>query len=411
LQNHQESVETVQPGSRTAVNLSGVDKQHIKRGDIVAALGTVQSTRIVDVSFRHLPTASRSLKHNAEVRFFSHAAESMGYARLVDDQELKPGAEGWLQIQLKEPLALSKGDRFILRYPSPPETIGGGVILDPHPAHRWRRFKPEVIERFKTLALGTPEQLLLHLLDDHVALNLETLSDLAQVPRHETKSTVEDLITHEEIVVLSDGSLASQAGWNRLANRIIQELESYHRKHPLQPGMPREAFRSRLGLPARLFGAVVEHAEETGLLVDEGAVIRTPSHTVRFTPVQQKSIDELMALIATEPTRSPSVKEAAALLGEDVLYALFVQGKLIQVSPDVFFDAATYQDMVWQVERAIETRGSITVAQVRDLFGTSRKYVLALLEHLDAIGVTRREDDRRVLAHDRSEDDPPQGNS
>ena len=397
MQSHKAAIATAQPGSRVAVNLTGVDRDDVQRGDVLALPRTLRGSTLIDVRFRHLADAGRPLKHNAEVKFFSGAAESLAHVRLVGDRELAPGQEGWLQLRLAEPITLDKRDRFILRYPSPPQTIGGGVVLDPHPPHRWRRFKPEVLARFETLAAGTPEDLALYSLRSQTALQVPELARQTGLSPGQVERALAELATRGEVFELVDGWWMAAAAWQRVAARLSSELAAYHGQHPLRQGMPREALRSRLELNGKLFQPVLERASAQGALLDEGRVVRLPEHSVRFTAPQQDAADRLLAQFSAQPTSPPGVKEATALAGEDVLYALIEQGELVQVGEDVLFSAAAYAHMVEQVEHFIEQNGSITVAQARDLFNTSRKYVLALLEHLDSIGVTRRTGDERVL--------------
>ena len=393
LQSHKEAISSAQPGSRVAVNLSGVDRGDIQRGDVVTRPGTLRGTTLIDVQFRYLPDAGRPLQHNAEVKFFSGAAESVAHVRLVGNRELLPGEEGWLQLRLAQPLALDKRDRFILRYPSPAQTIGGGVVLDPHPPHRWRRFKPEVIARFETLAAGTPEDLVLHALQGETALTPADLAARTGLAGSAIEAALAALAGEGQVFELLSGSWMALAAWQRLTGRMQAELAAYHQRNPLRLGMPREALRSRLGLSGKLFQPFVQRAVESGILVDAGTALSLPEHRVTFTPAQQAAIDRLMREFQAQPTTPPATRDAAALVGEDVLAALFEQGRLVQVNEDVLFDADTYAELVRQVEQFIEREGSITVAQARDLFNTSRKYVLALLEHLDSIGVTRRTGD------------------
>jgi selenocysteine-specific elongation factor len=399
LQSHKEAVEVASPGSRVAINLSGVTKEEVQRGDVVAKPGCLRGTKLVDVQFRYLANLERPLRHNAEVKFFSGAAETVAYARLLGERELAPGAEGWLQLRLTDPVALVKGDRFILRYPSPAQTIGGGSVLDPHPPHRWRRFKPEVLEQFEMLAAGTPDELVLHTLEGQIALLPAQLSTSTGLSGDELTQALTVIEARGDLLAFPDGWLMARASWARLAERITGELRAFHGQNPLRPGMPREALRSRLGLDGRLFNQVVPLAVETGILVNEGAFVRLPEHRVQFSGQQQAAIDELWAMIQANPVASPSVKESVAVVGEDVLQALVEQGQLVQVSTDVIFDTGTYNQLVEQVRAYINEHGSITVAQARDLFGTSRKYVLALLEHLDSLGITVRQGDERVLKH------------
>ncbi|HQA69285.1 MAG TPA: selenocysteine-specific translation elongation factor, partial [Aggregatilineales bacterium] len=397
LQSHKEAISSAQPGSRVAVNLSGVDRGDIQRGDVVTRPGTLRGTTLIDVQFRYLPDAGRPLQHNAEVKFFSGAAESVAHVRLVGNRELLPGEEGWLQLRLAQPLALDKRDRFILRYPSPAQTIGGGVVLDPHPPHRWRRFKPEVIARFETLAAGTPEDLVLHALQGETALTPADLAARTGLAGSAIEAALAALAGEGQVFELLSGSWMALAAWQRLTGRMQAELAAYHQRNPLRLGMPREALRSRLGLSGKLFQPFVQQAVESGILVDTGTALSLPEHRVTFAPAQQAAIDRLMREFQAQPTTPPATRDAAALVGEDVLAALVEQGRLVQVNEDVLFDADTYAELVRQVEQFIEREGSITVAQARDLFNTSRKYVLALLEHLDSIGVTRRTGDERVL--------------
>ncbi|MHB8749757.1 MAG: selenocysteine-specific translation elongation factor, partial [Aggregatilineales bacterium] len=165
LQAHGQPTEIALPGSRTAVNLAGVSRQDIRRGDLLTLPGLVQPTTLIDVSYRHLPTAARPLKHNAQVKLFCGSAERLARLRVLAADALKPGESGWLQLHVTEPLPVTKGDRFILRVPSPSETIGGGIVIDPQPGMRWRRFRPELIARFETLARGDPAALIRDAID------------------------------------------------------------------------------------------------------------------------------------------------------------------------------------------------------------------------------------------------------
>ncbi len=397
LQVHKETVDRATPGSRVAVNLSGVDKQDIQRGDVLAAPGLLRGTTLVDVRFRYLAGVGRPLEHNAEVKFFSGAAETLAHVRLIGDRGLLPGSQGWLQLRLAQPVALDKGDRFILRYPSPPRTIGGGAVLDPHPPHRWRRFKPDVIARFETLDAGGPEDLLLHTLEGRIALTPAEAAEALALPPDDVYQAADVLTGQGELLELAGRWWMAHAAWNRLADHMRRELGDYHTRFPLRAGMPREALRSRLDVGRDLFQAIIDRAGDEGLLVGGGTSIRLPQHVVTFTPAQQAAVDELMAAFEAQPTTPPSVKEAIAGVGEDVYEALVEGGWLVQVNEDVVFDAATYERLVRAVEATIRERGAITVAEARDLFDTSRKYVLGLLEHLDSTGMTKRVGDERVL--------------
>jgi selenocysteine-specific elongation factor len=197
-------------------------------------------------------------------------------------------------------------------------------------------------------------------------------------------------------------SLLTAETWLDLRRRLQATLGSLHRQAPLRPGMPREELRSRLqgkrpAWPARFFGDLLGWAGAEGLVVDEGAVVRLAEHRASLSPKQQAEVDRLMKAFAVAPYSPPSVAECIAIVGEDVFQWLVDSGRLTRVAEDVVFAHESYEAMLARIVDFVQSHGSITVAQVRDLFGTSRKYALALMEHLDARHITRRVGDERVL--------------
>jgi selenocysteine-specific elongation factor len=405
LQTHKQKIEQAVPGSRVAVNLTGVRKEDLQRGNVLSTPGWLLSTVLVDVRLDYLAASPHRLRHNQQVKFFSGASEVLAHVRLLGDEVFHPGQSGWVQLRLAEPVPLVKGDRFILRLPSPSLTVGGGAVIDPNPGRRHRRFRPQVIERLETLARGTPAEVALQTLERRGPLPGRELGQASGLGE-ETEPALAELVASEQVVILGAAALVaggrdqlfiSRSGWSALTEQIERELQTYHEAYPLRPGMPREALRGRLRLQARLFNAVMTQAAAEGRVSDAGATVRSPSHAVRFSPEQQRQVDALLDRFKTNPNTPPSVKESLAALSEEMLAALLAQRYLVQVSDDVLFLAATYDEIVERTRSYIQSNGSITVAQFRDLFDTSRKYALGLLEHLDSEGVTKRVGDERVL--------------
>jgi selenocysteine-specific elongation factor len=191
--------------------------------------------------------------------------------------------------------------------------------------------------------------------------------------------------------------VAARSTWNQLAADLRAALSAFHAAHPLRAGMPREELKSRLNLSPKIFNAVLAQAERLGLAAASAALARLPGHTVTFSAAQQAAVEAVLADFRRDPHNTPSVKDCAARLGADVLAVLVEQATLVQVSPEVLFLSETYAAMLERVREHARSTGKITVAEARDLFGTSRKYALALLEYLDAQGVTKRVGDERVL--------------
>ncbi|MGB9775861.1 MAG: selenocysteine-specific translation elongation factor [Anaerolineae bacterium] len=404
LQTHKTKIQRAVPGSRVAINLSGVSKQDLARGDLVTVPGWLRPTTLADVRLDVLPDAPFPLKHNAYVKFFCGSAETVARLRLLGTEALAPGQSGWVQLELEDPLPLVRGDRFIVRVPSPAVTVGGGDVVDPHPGRKHRRFRPEVLARLETLARGTPAEVLLQALERR---GPQTVRDLLEASGlgEAAQPALAELLAAGDAVILEGVPepaparlVAARSWWSATTARMREELAVYHARYPLRPGMSREELRSALRLDPRAYNGLMARAAADGLVVDEAATVRLPEHQVRFSPQQQQAVDDLLARFRAAPYATPSVKEAAALVGEEVLGVLLARGDLVQVSPEVLFLRETYGEMVERIRAHIQQHGSITLAQARDLFQTSRKYAQALLEHLDAAGVTRRVGDERVLA-------------
>ena len=415
LQTHKNKEQTAVPGSRTAVNISGVSIDEIQRGDIVAHPGSYRTSQRIDVKFRLLPDVSQSLKHNTEVKLFIGSAEVVARLRLLGADELAPGQEGWLQLETSQPVVAVRGDHYILRRPSPGETLGGGVVIDPLPKSRHKRFAGETLERLEALSRGTSSEVLMQAL---LALGAAPLKDVVARSNLEAgpaAAAIQELAASGELLNLEAKETAAQAQppaafapdelviskalWEQIEGRAIKEVEHYHRAYPLRPGMPREELKSRLKditrSSARLHNAAMRRLIAHQELVETGPLVLRPAHSIRFTPQQEQHIARLMARFAAAPYAPPTVKECQAEVGEDVSAALIELGRLILVAPDVVFRKEDYERMLADTRSLAQQSGSFSVAQVRDHFNTSRRYVLAFLEHLDASGRTVREGDTR----------------
>lgn len=417
LQMHKTKIEEALPGSRIAINLVGIGKDEIDTGDVVTVPGWLEPTRLVDAQLHYLASASRPLRHNREVDFFCGAVEVPARIRLLGVDTLAPGETGWVQVRLSVPAVVARGDRFIVRLLSPSATIGGGVILDPAPRRRYRRFRPEVIERLETLAHGTPEEIVLQALVRREPREVRALLSELSLPRESAQQALQSLLDEREVLVVDDvagegidlaqpGTQArhvmSVGGWRRLREWMRELLNRYHAGYPLRRGMPREELRSRLQeqvpeLSGRLFSQIVSRALAEGLVEADDTSVWSTGHTVQYAPEQQARIDELLRRFRSDPYSTPSVSDCLEQLGEEVFHALLEDRALVRIHPEVVFTPEALEEMEDGVVRLIRTEGSVTIAQVRDLFRTSRKYAVALMEHLDQEHVTRRTGDARVL--------------
>ncbi|HZW03225.1 MAG TPA: selenocysteine-specific translation elongation factor [Anaerolineaceae bacterium] len=405
LQTHKRKVDTAVPGSRVAVNLTGVEVDQIRRGDILAHAGQFRPTARVDVQFRLDAGVTAPLKHNSEVKLFLGAAEVLARTRVLGAEEIRPGTEGWLQLELREPVVAVRGDRYILRRPSPGETLGGGAVIDPHPKKRHKRFAADVLERMAALSQGTPADVLAQAAEQAGFASLQEAAERAHLPADHVEPAAAELVAAGRLVALEDGPLtvgsgilvAARSQWERLSDVAAAEVRSYHQAYPLRRGMPREALKSRLKVTPRVFQAALRRWLQAGRLAENGTNVHLPEHRVRFSPQQQAAVDRLLERFDQAPYAPPSVKEAQAAVSEEVYTVLIERGDLVQVSPDVVFRQAVFDRLVEAVREHLQNHETLSVVEFRDRFETSRKYALAFLEYLDQIGVTVRVEDARKL--------------
>jgi len=392
LQTYKARINTATSGSRVAANLVGIATSQLQRGDVLTKPGWLIPTMMLTVQLRLLPYLRCFLPHNATVSFHTGATETMGKVHLLEKAELQPGETAWAQLSLSKPVALVKGDHFIIRASG--DTLGGGEVIESH-ARRYRRFRPAIIQGLKTKKEGTAEGVIMALLETRQPLELPALLAQCNLSTSEAQSAVGVLIQQKKVVGVAGGGhrlLFTTLGWKRLIEKAIAIVHDYHRRFPVRLAIPRVELGNKLGL-GTYSPAILQRLLDEGILIEEGLAVRLPTHRIQLTQAQQTKIDAFLDSVAQNPYVPPSdlVPEA------DLLNLLIEQHRVVKVSDNVVFSAATYNEMVERVIAHIKARGKVTLAEVRDMFKTSRKYALAFLEHLDEKKITHRIGDERVL--------------
>lgn len=396
LQTHKKKEELAVPGSRVAVNLSGVNVEQIQRGEVLTRPGVYTPTQRMDVRFHLVSDVAAPLHHHTEVKLFIGTSETIAELRLLGTETLQPGETGWLQLELRMPVVAVRGDHFILRRPSPGETLGGGVVVDPQPEGRHKRFDASVLKALESMAQGSPAEVLLQAF---LALGPASIKEAIARSRLEipaAESALQVLLDTGQLILLEDVGIAA-AHWSALKETIQSALADYHQTYPLRRGIPREELKSRLRLSPRIFNLVMHRLVFENTLIGGERWIALPGHSVRFSPFQQVKVDKLMERFFASPYSPPTVKECQAEVGEDTFFSLLDSDDLVAVSDEVVFRKPDYETMVQKISLTIQEKGQISLAEVRDLFQTSRRYTQALLEHLDAVGITIRSGDFRRL--------------
>ncbi len=400
LQSHKEKIETARVGGRVAVNLANMATDDLARGDVVILPGSYAPTTMLDVQIEWLASAPKPLAHGQELELFLFSTEVPARVRLLQEDTLNAGAIGWAQLVLGAPVIAAKGDRFILRYQSPGITVGGGVVVDPHPRARHKRNNPELAERFERALAGTPEELVLQFIEANPAATLDEVGKGVASETETVAAALDELVATGMVVrvALENGDVyLGKRTWEQGRDKMLAELGNYHKQFPMRAGMPRDELRSRLKLAPRVLDAVLVNAEAANEVRAADKVVAVAGHDVQFSPAIQSKVDALMAQFASAPYNPPSYADAESAVGADALHALIEQGKLERVSPVVLFTPVVVAEMQAWVIATLREQEEITAAQVRDRFNTSRKYAIAFLEYLDARHVTKRVGDARVL--------------
>lgn len=406
IQVHSRSVDTAYAGQRVAVNFSNLKKTDIQRGNVVAPPGSMHTTMMVDVRLNMLKEADRSIKNTSRLHFYHGSREVLCKAVLLEQEALEPGQSGYAQLRLEETVALKAGDHFVVRFYSPLETVGGGVVLDPSP-QKHKRGDAAVLESLAILEKGT--------LKDKIEQGVKEGSpayrplDFVAVQFGASKEEAEQLAGQLEsegkLVKITAGLYLHQSFLERQGKRLSEILRQYHTANPLKEGMKREELRSRF-LPQQ------EQAVADGLLDYYARVER-----IKFTngmaslfkfkvKVDEEAarMTEVMETIYRQAGYAPpTTDEVLGQMGKDqkkaqqVHAALVGSGTLVRMDAQMCFHREAYDEAVRQIVEQCRAQGQITLAEVRDLLGTSRKYAMAILDTLDREKVTKKVGDVRVL--------------
>ncbi len=405
LQTHKQKEEEAAPGSRTAVNISGLEVDQIRRGDVLTLKGTYATSHLLDVSFHLLADAHFPLHHQDEVKLFIGSAEINARVKVLNEKEIGTGKQGFLQLKLSKPTVAVKGDRFILRRPSPPETLGGGVILDPAPLHRSRRKSLGVVEKMQILQNGSPADSLVQTIIKLGVTTGEQVRQESKLSPQVFKDLLEELIRNQKKVKLlnkkheADEStlLASVQTLEEISLKIKNILIEFYKKNPYRVGLKKEEVKGRFSFSQREFDALVNYFVGSQTILLKGNLVCLPDHKIHFSPTQEKAIKTLTSQFDQSPYEPPSVEDCIKQVGKDVFQSLLDMQELILVSPDIVFQGALVRKVEEEIRSLLISNGKIALAEVRDKYKTSRKFALAMLEHLDRVGITIREGDFRRL--------------
>ncbi len=408
LQTHNRRVERVTAGMRVAVNLPGIEVTQIERGAVLCPPGTLAATQLFDAHLSLLASAPRALRHRERVRLHLGTGEVLARLLLLEGNEMAPGAADVpVQLLCETPAAPARGERFVVRTYSPQRAVAGGVVLDPAPARRYRRGDEAALALFDARSADDiTANVYAALSARHADFSTGELAAASGIEEETVRAALLTLEEQNKAASLPNGRWLSDVAAERLRETARRTLATSHKQNPLRKAMSEAGLRAPLAKAAavRDFAALLSFLENEGVLVVEGATgVRLPEHDVTMPPGWQPHADTVLAAVRRGGLQPPNLDDLQRGYPRDVpvrtlLNILAEQGQVIRIAEDMFFSVEAMAEVREAIRRLASTPEGITVATVRDATGSSRKYVLPLLEYFDAQKFTRRQGDARVLA-------------
>lgn len=408
IQIHNESVDEASAGVRTAVNFQGLDRTSVKRGDVLARGNTLKPSYMVDVVLEYIGFAKKPLKNRTRVRFYSGTSELEGYVFLLDRDELEVGARTVAQLRVEEPVSVVRDDRFVIRSYSPIRTIGGGYVIDPFPK-KHKRFKDSVLKHLNILAEGDTNTIMTHIIA-YAGLSGVRFADLAvmtNLPEKELEQNLQNLLSQQVIIQVDKENrfYIHSKVFDDLQRKAVTVLEQYHEAYPLKHGMIKEVFKARLtrGIDTRTFNFLVQALVKSDTIVQEKEMVRLSGHKIALQADQKDLRNRIEETYLNSSLQPPYFKDLVASVGQnsghmkDVLDHMVQEGIVVKVKEDLYFHKTAIDALKSKLVGFLRENGEVSIPQLKDMIGVSRKYMIPLVEFFDDTKVTIRVGDIRKL--------------
>ena len=401
LQVHSQDVQEAYAGQRVAVNLAGLKKTDLNKGDVIAVPDSMHTTMMIDIHLTVLKDCDREIRNATRLHLYHGARDILCKIVLLDRDSVGAGESCYAQLRLEEEIAVKTGDRFVLRFYSPVETIGGGVILDSNP-FKHKRNDAAVLESLKLKEGGSDREKISAALRDYSACfeTLDFLQIQTGIPKEQFEQQINKLIKDKVAFRVSDNVVIHTDYLNRLKDSAVKLLESYHKENPLREGMKKDEFRNKLIKYEDI--SVVDKITDS--LVNR-KVLKYVNNCVALADFEvqqdnnQQEIENAFLQGGFSPespdqiaARFPKVKNF-----KQVLESLVNTGKLVRVEEKILLHADYYNKALTLAKEHVDQNGQITLAEMRDLMGASRKFAVAVLEYWDKRGITKKVGDARTF--------------
>lgn len=399
LQTYKEATEKAFPGSRVALNLVGMEKNELHRGDIVFGNKQIKASKNIDVRIELLPRLKKYfLTNRSELFFFTGTKEILTKVILNQKKYFEPGETGFAQLRFKEPLATHLGDRFILRIPSPPKTVGGGLIVDPL-AHK-HHFKDKDILHFlqKRIKFDLRE-LVLTELKKNISIKKDNLLINSNYTDSEIREVVESLKKGERVIT-TNSWLIDKNYWQEQKTKFMNRLNQEYELYPLQTGFPLNIFQSHFYyLKPEIFNSLTDSLINRDKIALKKGIIFLLSRKPKISTQQKVIISKILKTLKDDPINPPNEKTLISQIvgSKEIIDFLIQEGEIIKLIDGILLESKNYDIMKNKLIEFLKINGSISIAQVRELLGISRKYIIPLLNKMDEEKITQRKENVRIL--------------
>ena len=405
LQVHGRDVTTAYAGQRVAVNLAGLKTSDIQRGDAVAKPGTVPVGRMLDVRLQNLKGSQRVILNNSQVHFYHGSGVLLAKVVLLDRDKLEPGDSCYAQVRFTENIAAKSGDRFVIRFYSPLETIGGGVVLEDAPL-RHKRGDKAVLEALKIKESGSGQQKVIQTIaEEGIALpDCKKLAARLAMDQEALQHELEQLVSRGKALEILPGRYLASAVLDRQWDNCKKLLEEYHSKNPLHAGIRLAEVRQKLfpKTDISIADGILKELQAEGKIKRVADRYALQAFEVRLTKRQNALKDKLMKIYRDAGLEAPATDELWPMFqpreqdeAKQVLESLVSGGQLVMLSPQIVVYKEVYDALLGALKTWFESHETITLAEYRDRMNTSRKYALAALEYFDRNHMTKKEGDFR----------------
>jgi len=406
IQVHNKEVTIAGAGVRTAINLQGVEKEIVSRGDVVAENDSLRPSYMVDTILEYLESVNKKLQNRTKVRFHYGTSEVIATVILLDREALSRGEKCFAQFRLQKPLAFVAKDRFVIRSYSPIITIGGGSIINPLPSKK-KQYSQEALNELSILNQGSNREIIEQHIKNSRLIGSDTkqLYILSNLTKADAENIIKELLSNKRIFKfdVDKGLFIHIEYYNHAKKRIEAALEDYHRRFPLRPGMMKEELKSRLSvvIRERLFNQILNHLAKEDVLVKEKDIIRLKNYKVELFEDQQRILSRIEEIYKNGSLEPPYFKDLDKDLinksNRDLLEVMVKEHILVKVKEDLYFHHGAIKELEERLIKFLQEKDEITTSELKELTGVSRKYTIPLIEYFDKIQLTVRVGDKRML--------------